>query len=455
MKKIIRSTAIIAVMIAMIISAAACNKTKTLPNKDYTMNEKILGRAVQLAKTTLNTYIDAGMYEEGEVYIYDSYNPWDETQDGEASVWHYTSVVAMANRLSAITANADKEYFAGYSKRLWEDMAWYAGTGEIVSYRSKKNRSMYAVKRAYSKNNANIAGINAVYDDQMWIIRELMSAYANTGDANYLAEAEALTDTCLDGWDDTINPATGTEFGGITWGPGYASKHTCSNAPMIAPLVDLYQLYKGKSDTIYNQNKADYYLNWAKKIYDFSYATFKNTNDLYGDLVGSNYIFDTDGLKKTTSQGTLDISQYTYNTGTMISGGAKLYDATGDGTYLVQAQNTAEAAYNIFGAKDAATGLSEYPTTSTLWFNFELLLGFVDLATYDDSAIKSVNKTYIDSFLNALDYAYDNYYHNGLLPRNFIKGWLPGTEYDENKNVMDSAACAEMYALLYQYYSAM
>lgn len=459
MKKTWTKTLLIMLALVLVLGTlAGCNKNKqsNFEHKDYTMEERTAARAVQLAKSTLEKYVDQELYSsDNEIYIYDSYNPWTDETDGEASVWHYTSVVAMANRLTAITSGDNKNYFNGYCADLWDEMDWYKGSAEITSYRSKKTRTMYAVDRAYNKNTANIKGIKAVYDDQMWIIREMLSTYANTGDNAYLADAETLTDVCLDGWDDTINPVTGTEFGGITWGPGYRSKHTCSNAPMVAPLVDLYYIYKDKEDKIGNVKKADYYLDWAKKIYDFSYATFKNTNDLYGDLVGSEGGIGSDGLKITTIQGTLDISEYTYNTGTMIQGGAKLYQATKNATYLEQAQNSAEAAYRLFGKKDATTGLSEYPTSSTLWFNFELLLGFVELAYADDSAYASVNKTYVDSFREALDYAYDNFYHDGLLPRNYVKGWVPGIEFDEEKNVMDSAAGAEMYALIYQYYCSL
>jgi uncharacterized protein YyaL (SSP411 family) len=217
--------------------------------------------------------------------------------------------------------------------------------------------------------------------------------------------------------------------------------------------VELSEIYKNSSETINSQKKSDYYLEWAEKIYDFSYTTFKNTNDLYGDLVGSEFNYNpTTGLKETTSQGTLDISQYTYNTGTMIQGGAKLYAATKNKNYLTEAQNSAEAAYRIFGAIDEETGLSQYPTTSTPWFNFELLLGFVNLAEVDDSQYASANETYIKSFMDELDYAYDHYYYNGMLPRNYLKGWMYGIDFDDEKSVMDCAASAEMYALLSSYY---
>jgi hypothetical protein len=459
-KRVLKVTAIAAALVSgvsMILGTTACGQGE----KTYTMEEKLTARAVQLAKTTLNTYIDDTLYQElvngdadGELLMYGTYNPWTGEVDGEASVWHYTSVVAMTNRLMSVTSDADKDYFAAYNTNLWKEMDWYKGARTITSYRSEQRRWMYAVNRSTVKDKADISGINAVYDDQMWIIRELISTYQITGDSSYLTTAEELTDTCLDGWDSSINSATGEEYGGITWGPGYASKHTCSNAPLIAPLVELSEIYKNSSETINSQKKSDYYLEWAEKIYDFSYTTFKNTNDLYGDLVGSEFNYNpTTGLKETTSQGTLDISQYTYNTGTMIQGGAKLYAATKNKNYLTEAQNSAEAAYRIFGAIDEETGLSQYPTTSTSWFNFELLLGFVNLAEVDDSQYASANETYIKSFMDELDYAYDHYYYNGMLPRNYLKGWMYGIDFDDEKSVMDCAASAEMYALLSSYYS--
>ncbi len=415
-----------------------------------TEESRTRARADQLARTVLKFYIDQEIYNaDGEIYMYDTYKPWTKETEGNASVWHYTSVVAMASRMYGITDGENKEFYGKWVGDLWNEMDWYKGSGLITSYNSSQNRTMYAVERAPIKNTANISGISAVYDDQMWILKELIYTYQRTGDENYLTMAEDLTATCLDGWDTSINPATGKEFGGITWGPGYASKHTCSNAPMISPLVELYDIYKAKGDI----NKANEYLAWAEKIYDFSYSTFRNSNNLYGDLIGTDYGFSQKtGLKETVSHGTLDITEYSYNTGTMIQGGAKLYGATGNKDYLTQAQVTAEAAERVFGLYDEASGLNEYTSTSTLWFNLELLMGYIDLAKVDDSEYASYSHSYVDNFCKTLDYAYDNYFVDGVLPRNLLKGWTFGNEFDTNKNVMDSAAAAEMYAMLYEYY---
>lgn len=447
MKKLLSVTAII------LLIAIFCG-TLTACDKEYTMEEKLEARAIQLGKTVVDYYLEKEVYNaenDWEILLYEEYNPIDKEANGIASVWHYTSVCAMTNRLMTMGDSKNQKYFADLNANLWKEMDWYKGTAEISSYQSAGvSRTMYAVNRADAKNTANITSTNAVYDDQMWILKEYINAYNVTQNADYLAMAEDLTATCLDGWDTSINPATGKEFGGITWGPAYASKHTCSNAPLVAPLVDLYDIYTQKGET----QKAQNYLAWAKRIYAFSYATFRNDNGLFGDLIGTEYTWQ-DGKKSTLSHGSLDVSEYTYNTGTMIQGAAKLYAATGENEYLIQAQNTAEVAYEVFGAKDEETGLSQYPTTSTAWFNFELLLGFVDLAKVDDSEYAAVNRTYVDSFAEALNCAYDNYYLNGLLPRNLVKGWMHGTEFDTNKNVMDSAAYSEMYALLFQYYSSL
>ncbi len=438
------------VFMLLITSVPGCSKEPE--KKEYTMEERTRARAIQLAKQVIDIYIDKEIYDyDGEIYVFDSYNPWTKETEGEASVWHYTALLAMTNRLADVSTGEDEEYFTKWCDEMWVEMDWYKGSGVVTTYNSSTKRTMYAVNRAFVRNTANISGINAVYDDQMWILREFISSYQRTGNKDYLQQAEELMATCLDGWDTTINPATGAEFGGITWGPGYDSKHTCSNAPLVSPLVDLYYIYK---DT--DPAKAENYLEWAKKIYDFTYATFKKSNDLYGDLIGTSAGYNEDNLRETYSHGTLDISEYTYNTGAMIQGGAKLYKATGQKSYLTQAQNSAEAADRVFSHTDPETGLNEYVTShATMWFNLELLLGYIDLAQVDDSQYNDVNKGYIDNFRESLDYAYDNYYVDGVLPRALINGWAYGLEYDMKKNVMDSAAAAEMYAMLYQYYMSL
>jgi uncharacterized protein YyaL (SSP411 family) len=55
------------------------------------------------------------------------------------------------------------------------------------------------------KGKANVTGVLNVYDDQMWLVRELLEAYHLTGQERYLQEAEYLTAYVLDGWDCTLD----------------------------------------------------------------------------------------------------------------------------------------------------------------------------------------------------------------------------------------------------------
>lgn len=453
MKKI----AIVLMAILIILGCTACTDIRRIPMQLSDKVTRNTVRATQLARKTIENYVDENMYNGGigddsVTYVYGVYNPYDGSRELIASAWHYTAVVAMTNRLYAINRDNDHgEYFLKYNADLIRDLAYYRGTDEISTYNGTKEWSMYAVNRAQRMNRAKIRGKAAVYDDQMWLIREHISAYENTGKAEYLKEAEYLTAVCLDGW-DTTKDENGNEYGGITWGAGYSSKHTCSNAPIVAPLVKLSNMYKDKTDKIGDTLKSEYYLDWAKKVYNFSYAEFRNPDGTYGDMMDTDRIYDETAQKYVTTNPhkNFDSKAYTYNTGAMISGAAELYGATNEKIYLDQAKNAAAAAFDVFGDRSIKNGYVLYPiTSSTIWFNLVLLQGYIDLYPYD----KTESLKYIDSYQKTLDYAYDNYYFNGCLPRDFLNGWVYGSSYDENKDVMDSATVAEMFGMLAEFES--
>lgn len=379
---------------------------------------------------------------------------------GTASVWHLSAVFSMTSKLWSLNAGGEGAHYETLYGDLYGAMQYHKGTGWVTTYNGTSQQTMYAVDRAKSPGTASLAGVAAVYDDQMWIIRELIYAYKLTKDEKYLTEAMELTDIVLEGWDTTV--INGKEVGGICWGPGYQTKHTCSNAPMIQPLVELYEIFVEEDRPL----TVDY-LGWAIKIYDWCVEYLDRGTGVYGDLVGSSRKEEGSGITKkyvTTSQShDLDKNAYAYNTGTMISGGACLYRATGETKYLTQAKNSAKAAYREFSYKDKATGLRQYTAksnsiyNSTVWFNLILLEGFIDLFPYDPQC-----QTYIETFQTSLDYGFENYLDaNKLMPRDLLKGWdtkatKPGdanTKPDASKDVMDQAALAEIYAQLAEFYA--
>lgn len=423
-------TALLLVLLLLLCGVLVGCKTEPYVGADKT--DTLRGRALQLGRALIDNYV---YYDGGVPCVAEKVSTLFRRKLNVASVWHVTAVIAATNYLTEM-GGADGKYFADVNAQLWGSLTYYAGTAEICTYGGKSTERMYAVNRADAPEQADISGINAVYDDQMWLVRELIASYRNTGKADYLTQAETLAQTCLDGWDCTLRP-DGTEYGGITWGAGYASKHTCSNAPMIAPLVDLYDIY-AETDSA----KAAYYIDFAVKIYDFCRNTFVNDYGVYGDLVGSEFITRADGTKQTTSQGTLDQTAYTYNTGTVLQGAAKLYAATNDEQYLTYARSLADLSYKYFMLNET---LDYDKRNSNTWFDFQLLLGYVELVKVVDDEHKETAQSYVDHFESTLTNAYNNFYSNGLLPDDLDGGW----GFESQKNVLDAAACVEMLAVLY------
>lgn len=407
-------------------------------NELIAMIEKDKERAKVIGDATISKYGSPAL----GYTLAESYNFLTGRGGGTASVWHYTAYYAMISRLVEISEGS--EDFAEYtelSDKVYKGFQMYAGTADIVTYLGTFEKTLYGVNRAMTAGGANVAGDQAVYDDQMWIIRENLYRYKQTGEEAYLEEAVRLCKICIDGWDFTLDE-NGEEFGGIPWGPSYASKHTCSNAPIIAPLVEIYEIKKAAGD-----KNAEYYLEWAEKIYDYVKTNLRNTTLCYADLVGYQRVEKTgsNGEKYyvTIQMTGMDAKEYTYNTGAMISGGAALYRATQKTTYLTDAKNSARAAYSRFCK--VTNKIPQYPIdTQTTWFNLVLLQGFLDLYPYDPDSVEK----YILSFQTSLDYAYDNYLKDGMLPRDYVNGWDNTGSYDRSKNVMDQASASQMYAML-------
>jgi hypothetical protein len=147
-------------------------------------------------------------------------------------------------------------------------------------------------------------------------------------------------------------------------------------------------------------------------------------------------------------EGSIDNAYYSYNTGTAISAAALLYGETGDQRYLNDAKALAKGAYDYFGNKNVRSGYVDYLTSSTgsgnVWQSTILLTGYIDLYQYDPSTTIK----YIQAFQQGIDYGYDNYYTNGMIPRDWLKGWTN----EDNYWSLDHSSNAQIYAQLALFY---
>jgi len=461
-------------------------------------------RAMQLLDTAvLYHFPGTGAPNTPGPRMYRFYNPFTKSRPNETgSVWMYTSAIEAVNavlhglKVQKGLGNAtlyDKHFdrYVNMLNVLYTNLGYYLGTypaGQLISYTQTKRWSVYAVNRANTVGSANVTNELNVYDDQEWLVRELLEAYKLTGNQVYLEKAEYLTAYVLDGWDCTL---VGTsERGGIPWGPGYVTKHACSNGPMVSPLVWLHELYKDKPDEIEHRyigggsngttrmtqqmKKSDYYLDFAKKIYAWQRNAMLiggtgNDRGVYADMMGGcspggghpsaipTEVIGGVTYRRGQTCNSRSGSPHSYNSGSMLSGAADLYRATGVSDYLADLKALSLNSFRYFALLGTTVpDYYSYRRTSTFstWFDGVLMRAFVDAYPADNDVA-----SYIESFQQNLDYSYDEFFYNGFLPSMYVTpnppfsllaGWLETAGANTLEGMFSFTYAAE-YATLARY----
>lgn len=450
-------------------------KVEPDPKPEVNLAEQNLLRSMQIVDKAVSSYFTGDGMAMARYY-----NPFTNSRSEEkGSIWMYTSSIEAVNAILHGLATQkehgnselyDKNFnrYVDLLAKLYDNADYYLGTFKLISYTQTKEWTIYGVNRGASKGSAKVEGIENVYDDQMWLVRELLESYKVTKNNSYLQKAEYLTEYVLDGWDCTIDQ-NGNEIGGIPWGPGYVTKHSCSNGPMVSPLVWLHEIYKNKNDEITHRfidpadkltrktaqvKKSEYYLTFAKKIYSWQKKYLLRSDGVYDDMMGgcspgrpeTITVFGQVYRKGTTCRDRVGPA-ITYNSGTMLSGAADLYRATSDNLYLEDGQKLTDASFKYF-AKLGATkpGYYTYDISGFRnWFNGVMMRGYVDLYP----SYKNVSAC-IDTFQQNLDYGYENFLHNDFLPNNLLVGWSRDNNNNRVEGMFTFAFAAE-YAVLARY----
>jgi predicted alpha-1,6-mannanase (GH76 family) len=439
--------------------------------------EQNLLRAIQIADSATLAYFTGGARG---LSMSRYYNPYTGVRSQEkGSIWMYTSAIEAVNAImhglkafkeygDATLYDAHFDRYAALLEELYDNAGYYLGTFTLISYTQTKEWTVYGVNRGNSKGGAAVSGVENVYDDQEWFVRELLEAYKLTGNDKYLEKAEYLTDYVLDGW-DCVRDNSGNEYGGIPWGPGYVSKHSCSNGPMVSPLVWLHELYKDKDDEItyrdievgtraripHTLKKSDYYLLFAEKIYAWQKGKLLNSRGVYEDNYHSctpsspsTEVINGETYRRGISCRTVNGPPISYNSGSMLSGAADLYRVTNNAAYLSDATTLADKSFLYF-AKLGATREGFYTfdiSGFNNWFNGVLMRAYADVYPVHAAAA-----TYLDAYRKNLDYAYDNFLYKGFLPTSLLVGWSrTGNENNKVEGMFTFAFAAE-YAVLARY----
>jgi len=158
---------------------------------------------------------------------------------------------------------------------------------------------------------------NVFNDDMIWLANSSLRAFVATNDQEYKDVADYLWGRIKLSWSDDVFG------GGITWKQDTPKqKNAVSNAPAAIVALRLYEISHNADD-----------LEWAKKIYAWQK---NNLVDPVTGLVWDN-ISETNGVVTTNKDWV-----FTYNMGTWIGAGLRLYQITADQSYLNDALKSAK-----------------------------------------------------------------------------------------------------------------
>lgn len=253
---------------------------------------------------------------------------------------------------------------------------------------------------AYAAANGGSGDI--YYDDNAWLVIIYMNAYKTLGDKKWLELAERTLAFCYSAWDEKLG-------GGLYWmEQRKESKNTCINAPIAKVSAELYKI-TGKQE----------YLDWSKKIYDWTKKKLMDTDYLYLDNI--------------SLDGKITDWKFSYNVGCMIGAGAHLYDITGEEMYLTDAKNSAQAALNGGMGEVLDNGYYRFKGNQP-WFHTWLLDGYLALYPFDP------NDDYIYSFASAMAYALQCKTPTGFIPNDWHSENFPDSEV----HILDQSGTARI-----------
>jgi len=189
-------------------------------------------------------------------------------------------------------------------------------------------------------------GGDMFYDDNEWVGLEKSQQYLMTGDRSALHRAEQIFALVVSGWDtDSTHP----DPGGVFWTQATWShdRNTVSNMPGAELGLRLYQA-TGKRT----------YLDWSRKMYDWTNKYLLAPNGLYWDHVDL--------------AGNIEKTQWSYNQGVPIGVNVLFYEITHDRTYLQRAERIAKAAYTFY--IDQGNLAKQGPSFNAIFFKNLLLM---------------------------------------------------------------------------------
>jgi hypothetical protein len=219
-----------------------------------------------------------------------------------------------------------------------------SGAGRAVPARL---RTLDGRFRAHGVYRA-VPGGDVYWDDNEWIAQDLLDWDALRDSPVARHKAVQIFRAVTGAWDNDPQKACA---GGVQWtnAPGNDDRNTVSTANGAVVALRLYLLTRRTS-----------YLGWAQRMVAWVEQCLRDPDGLYGDHV--------------SGDGTKDLTEWSYNQGSMLEAYRLLYSATGDPTALGRAEAIADATLSAFRGRWRA----EPPAFAAIFFRRLLALAGVD-----------------------------------------------------------------------------
>lgn len=288
-------------------------------------------------------------------------------QDGDPEhtyLWGYVGLLSGSALLYQMGLEDNYSDMAAGFDRFYSE----TGGAPVGGYSSSTNGTSGQGTRFYDDNS--IAGL------------EFISAYTLLKDEAYLEKAGRVVAFLKSGVDDVLG-------GGLWWnesqknqaGVTDSNKPTCANGYATNFLLNYYKVCP--------QDQKKEILTLAQSLYTWLVNNLRDPED-------KTYWNDRQ------VDGSINKTKWTYNSGVMVSNGVLLYQITGEQSYLTQAIETAEGAYNYFVRPRSGMALA-YPDHDP-WFSTKLLKAYIDLHPYYKNTEKFID-TYAAFMNNAIQKA--------------------------------------------------
>ena len=300
---------------------------------------------------------------------------WNETADSIQLATYNTYLGSEGTFIQNNTGNTTFHYWPN-AHVLHILVDGYNRTGDD-GYLAKMKALLQGIK---SKNGNTYQ--NVFNDDMLWLANACVRAYEATNDSEYKEVAEFL-------WQDILTSYSDVFGGGITWKKDTPKqKNAVSNGPAAVLALRLYEV-----------DGDEEYLEWAKTIYSWEKA---NLVDPVSGLVWDN-ISEENGIVTTNKDWI-----FTYNMGTWIGAGIRLYKATGEQGYLADAVKSAKAL--MTSSKLTTEGiLRDEGQGDGGLFKGILVRYFTDLILMDE-----INASDKESFVEFLEFNATTLYNSGI-----------------------------------------